>query len=42
VAKRIAEACARNKNVLRLIHFSNAAASPNSPSLDFKTKYEGI
>jgi NADH dehydrogenase (ubiquinone) 1 alpha subcomplex subunit 9 len=27
--------------VLRLIHFSAAAADPNSPSLDFQTKFEG-
>lgn len=24
-----------------MIHFSSAAADPNSPSLDFQTKYEG-
>lgn len=26
---------------MRLIHFSAAAADPNSPSLDFQTKWEG-
>jgi NADH dehydrogenase (ubiquinone) 1 alpha subcomplex subunit 9 len=26
---------------MRLIHFSAAAADPNSPSLDFQTKFEG-
>jgi uncharacterized protein YbjT (DUF2867 family) len=27
--------------VMRLIHFSAAGASENSPSLDFQTKFEG-
>lgn len=40
LAERIAQAC--NKfGVHRLIHFSAAAADPNSPSMDFKTKWEG-
>lgn len=26
---------------MRLIHFSAAAANPNSESLDFRTKFEG-
>lgn len=34
VAKRIAEACAKNPNVIRLIHFSSAGASPKAESLD--------
>ena len=38
VAERIAHAC-QKKGVLRLIHFSAAAAEPDSPSLDFRTKY---
>lgn len=40
LAERIAQAS--NKfGVHRLIHFSAAAADPNSPSMDFKTKWEG-
>ena len=39
VAERIAKACKKH-GVLRLIHFSAAAASPDSPSLDFQTKWE--
>lgn len=40
LAERIAQAC--NKfGVHRLIHFSAAGADPNSPSMDFQTKYEG-
>ena len=39
VAERIAKACAKH-GVHRLIHFSAAGADPNSPSLDFQTKYE--
>lgn len=41
IAKRIAEACARNPNVLRLIQFSACGATPDSPSIDFRTKYYG-
>eukprot|EP00178_Gracilaria_changii_P013556 TRINITY_DN38287_c0_g1_i1.p1 TRINITY_DN38287_c0_g1~~TRINITY_DN38287_c0_g1_i1.p1 ORF type:complete len:194 (-),score=3.76 TRINITY_DN38287_c0_g1_i1:40-621(-) len=40
VPERIAKACAKH-GVKRLIHFSAAAADPNSPSLDYQTKYEG-
>ena len=40
IAERIAKAC-KKQGVMRLIHFSAAAADPNSPSLDFQTKYEG-
>lgn len=40
LAERIAKACAK-KGVSRLIHFSAAAADPNSPSLDFQTKWHG-
>lgn len=36
---RIAKACARNQNVVRLIHFSHAGAQKDSSSLDFRTKY---
>jgi len=32
--------CAK-KGIHRLIHFSAAGAHPNSPSLDFETKYYG-
>lgn len=39
-AERIAHAC-KKKGVLRLIHVSAAAAHPDSPSLDFQTKYHG-
>lgn len=40
LAERIAQAC--NKfGVHRLIHFSAAGADPNSPSMDFQTKFEG-
>lgn len=38
-AERIAKACTKY-GVHRLIHFSAAGAEPNSPSLDFQTKYE--
>lgn len=41
VPKRIAEACAKNPGVLRLIHFSSAGVRPDSESLDLKTKYHG-
>lgn len=40
VPERIAKICAK-KGIHRLIHFSAAAAEPNSPSLDFQTKYYG-
>lgn len=40
LAERIAKACAK-QGVMRLIHFSAAAADPNSPSLDFATKWQG-
>lgn len=39
MAERIAHSC-RKQGIHRLIHFSAAAASPDSPSLDFQTKYE--
>ncbi|KAL4488781.1 hypothetical protein ABPG72_016434 [Tetrahymena utriculariae] len=41
VAKKIAEACARNPNVRRLIHFSAAGADTKSPSPDLHTKLHG-
>jgi NADH dehydrogenase (ubiquinone) 1 alpha subcomplex subunit 9 len=34
IPRKIAKACRQNKNILRMIHFSAAGASPNSPSLD--------
>ena len=34
VPKRIAEACAKNPQILRMIHFSAAGASKDSESLD--------
>lgn len=40
VAERIAQACTKH-GVHRLIHFSAAAAHPDSPSLDFQTKFIG-
>lgn len=40
VSERIAKAC-KKQGVMRLIHFSAAAASPDSESLDFKTKFIG-
>jgi NADH dehydrogenase (ubiquinone) 1 alpha subcomplex subunit 9 len=39
--KRIAEACARNSDVLRLIHFSSVAVDPNSISTRLQTKWIG-
>ena len=39
VPERIAHACSK-LGVHRLIHFSAAGADPDSPSLDFQTKYE--
>lgn len=39
VAERIAKACAKH-GVHRLIHFSAAGAAPDSPSLDFQTKFQ--
>lgn len=41
VSKNIAKACRNNPNVVRLIHFSAAGASQDSPSLDLQTKYYG-
>lgn len=41
LAKRIAQACRKNPGVLRLIHFSAAGASKDSPSLDLQTKFYG-
>ncbi|EGR31413.1 ndufa9 protein, putative [Ichthyophthirius multifiliis] len=41
IAKKIAEACARNSNVRRLIHFSACGADPKSPSPDLQTKFHG-
>ena len=41
IPKKIAEACARNKDVLRLIHFSAVGADPNSVSSRLKTKWIG-
>lgn len=40
VPERIAMAC-KKYGVHRLIHFSAAGAAPNSPSIDFSTKFEG-
>lgn len=39
--RRIAKAVAANPEIKRFIHLSAAAAHPNSPSLDFQTKYIG-
>eukprot|EP01015_Nassula_variabilis_P007570 TRINITY_DN1580_c0_g1_i4.p1 TRINITY_DN1580_c0_g1~~TRINITY_DN1580_c0_g1_i4.p1 ORF type:complete len:390 (-),score=36.38 TRINITY_DN1580_c0_g1_i4:96-1265(-) len=39
--KRIAQACAKNPNVARFIHFSCAGVSKDSPSLDLQTKWHG-
>jgi hypothetical protein len=33
------KACANNPDVKRLIHFSAAGASPDSDSVDLRTKY---
>jgi NADH dehydrogenase (ubiquinone) 1 alpha subcomplex subunit 9 len=41
VAQRIARACKNTPRVKRLIHFSAAAAGPDSPSLDFRSKHVG-
>lgn len=41
VARKVARACRKNPNVIRLIHFSAAGAAPDSPSLDLQTKYYG-
>jgi NADH dehydrogenase (ubiquinone) 1 alpha subcomplex subunit 9 len=41
VPRRLAEACQKNPNVIRMIHFSSAGASPDSPSMDLRTKYFG-
>jgi len=41
IPKRIAEACAKNPGVVRLIHFSACGVAPDSPSLDYATKYIG-
>ena len=41
VPRRIAQACAKNPNILRLIHFSACGADLRSPSLDFRTKAQG-
>lgn len=41
IPKRIAEACARNPGVIRLIHFSAAGAANESPSLDLQTRIPG-
>ena len=41
VAQKIAEACQRNPNVRRLIHFSACGADPASPSPDLSTKFHG-
>ena len=41
VPRRIAQACARNKNVVRLVHFSAVGAEQNSQSQDFRTKALG-
>ena len=38
IPKRIAEACAKNSDVLRLIHFSAIGADPNSVSTRLSTK----
>ena len=39
-SRRIAKACARNPNVVRLIQFSAAGAKIDSPSLDLRTKFK--
>lgn len=41
IAQKIAEACQRNPNVRRLIHFSAAGADAKSPSPDLQTKFHG-
>ena len=38
IPERIAHSC-RKQGIHRLIHFSAAGAAPDSPSLDFQTKY---
>jgi NADH dehydrogenase (ubiquinone) 1 alpha subcomplex subunit 9 len=37
--KRLAQACAANPNVIRMIHFSSAGARPDSDSMDLRTKF---
>lgn len=39
--RRIAQACKKNPNIIRLIHFSAVGADPKSPSLDLRTKALG-
>jgi len=39
--KRLAKAAARNPDIIRFIHFSAVGASPDSPSMDLRTKYYG-
>jgi NADH dehydrogenase (ubiquinone) 1 alpha subcomplex subunit 9 len=41
VASRIADACKRHEQVARLIHVSALGQSPDSPSLDLRTKHFG-
>lgn len=41
IPRRIAAACQRNPNILRMIHFSAAGASADSPSMDLQTKFHG-
>ncbi|KRX03411.1 hypothetical protein PPERSA_02790 [Pseudocohnilembus persalinus] len=41
ISRKIAKACAKNPNVIRLIHFSAAGAEPDSASIDLSTKYFG-
>lgn len=39
--RRLAQACSRNPNVIRFIHFSACGADPKSPSMDLRTKALG-
>lgn len=41
IPRRIAAACKKNEGVIRLVHFSAAGVSKDSPSLDLQTKYYG-
>lgn len=41
VPRRIAEACSKNPNIIRLIHFSACGADTKSASLDLRTKAVG-
>lgn len=41
MAKRIAEACARNNDIIRLLHISAVGVDPSSPSNRLQTKWLG-